>query len=100
MRRTLALIAATAALAGAAAPAMAARPAATPGAAALTEARTLAVHWGRCPTSIPAHQALKAAELAPAPKRAARAAAARKAWKAVVVQCSMPTPTVSVVVAG
>ncbi|MCB0880726.1 MAG: hypothetical protein KDC33_00705 [Thermoleophilia bacterium] len=100
MRRTIALIAAAAALAASAAPAMAARPATATGTAALTEARTLAVHWGRCPTSIPAHRALRAAELAPAPKRAARAAVARRAWKAVVAQCSVPTPTVTVVVAG
>lgn len=93
IRRLLATTLAVAALGTAAAPALAAP--ADHGQAALREARTLSVKWGRCPTSFPAHRMLAAAEKAPT---AARAERARTAWRSVATACSAPVPTVQVVV--
>jgi hypothetical protein len=83
---TLAVAAALAAAPGAPR-AEAARDAAAP---ALREASALAGRWGRCPTSRPAHAALRRAVAAPPRLRPVRARTALRAWRTVVRECGAP----------
>lgn len=97
LRTALAIVlVALAALAPALAGAAPASPS-TAGDRTIARAEALSAHWGRCPTSRPAHRALAAARRTAAPHaRVKRARAAVRAWTAVAADCSQPVaqPTV------